>query len=60
MMLLEHDGVQECLATVSADWLFMLDVAKVSRFGNILTSFELSAREQNISALSRSMEARGK
>jgi len=46
---------------VSADWLFMLDVAQVSRFGN-LPDIILDYRrgEQNISALSRSMEARRK
>lgn len=61
-MLLEHDvGFRSAWPRVSADWLFMLDVAKVSRFGNIPDIIlDYRRGEQNISALGRSMEARRK
>jgi len=61
-VLVENDvGFRTAWPRVSADWLFMLDVAAVSRFGNIPeVILDYRRGEQNISALSRSMEARRK
>lgn len=59
-VLLQHDvGFRAAWPRVSADWLFMLDMAKVTRFGN-LEDILLDYRrgEQNISSVDRSMDAR--
>ncbi|MGB3526592.1 MAG: glycosyltransferase family 2 protein [Flavobacteriales bacterium] len=59
-VLVEHDvGFRTDWPRVSADWLFMIDMAGVTRLGNISDPILHYRRgEQNISALSSSMDAR--
>ena len=59
VLVRNHIGFKNTWPRVAADWLFMLDMADVSRFGNIPEIVLYYRRgEQNISAMGPSMEAR--